>query len=40
MVGSADRVFPRRLAAFTRGRSERLALLPGTPLRVVTYKRA
>ncbi len=40
VVGSADRVFPRRLAAFTRGRSERLALLPGTPLRVVTYKRA
>jgi len=39
VVGSADRTFPRHLAAFTRGRSQRLEVLPGTPLRVVTYKR-
>jgi hypothetical protein len=37
VVGSDDRKLPGRLAGFTRRGAESLEVLPGTPLRVVTY---
>ena len=40
VIGSADRALPRRLGDFARGPSQRVEMLPGTPLRVVTYVRS